>query len=122
MPVGGGSVTNANRASHNSGTGAEPPNYGDEMPLIDTLTTFFQRPQSDTDGQTPDDVCANCWGHQKFDGKFRELARDKQIDITRGRDRNAFIQEFATKYVDGIRLKRTPDGKRCDACGNTHSV
>ncbi|MFT6160619.1 MAG: hypothetical protein ACJAZO_003627 [Myxococcota bacterium] len=87
------------------------------MSLIDRLTGFFSRTAEDTWGESPEDVCVNCWGHQEYDQKYRELRHDRQIDVKNGEENRAFIRAFAVKYVDGIQLKRTPDGKRCDACG-----
>jgi len=90
------------------------------MSLVESLFTWFS--SNEPKSGAPEDVCVNCWGHQEYDGVIREMAADKQIDINNGRARRAFITEFAVKHVDGIRLKRTPEGKRCDACGNTHRL
>jgi hypothetical protein len=87
------------------------------MSLIDRLASFFTGTAAETSGKTPEDVCVNCWGHQEFDKKYREMRYDRQIDVNNGEQNRAFIQAFAVKYVEGIQLKAANKGKRCDACG-----
>ncbi len=87
------------------------------MTLIDRLTAFFSSTAEETSGKTPEGVCVNCWGHQEFDKKYREMRYDRQIDVNNGEQNRAFIQAFAIKYVEGIHLKGAHKGKSCDACG-----
>jgi hypothetical protein len=63
-------------------------------------------------------VCPNCWGKQEYDGRFVEAARDRQIDINNkdNTSTRAFIQNFMSKYVDGISLRKEGDRRICPAC------
>ena len=77
------------------------------MSLIDTLSTFFSRPAEETAGETPEGMCANCWGHYEYDGEVRQVARDRQVDVNNQRARHAFIRDFVVTHVDGVRLRDT---------------
>lgn len=84
------------------------------MSLIDTLSAWFGGASTT---EAPQGVCVNCWGHQEYDGQIREVARSREIDFENKVQRRAFIEEFAVKHVDGIKLHRTEQGLRCNACG-----
>lgn len=38
-------------------------------------------PEEETKYEAPEGVCALCWGFQEYDGKIRQLFKDKQIDV-----------------------------------------
>lgn len=63
-------------------------------------------------------VCPNCWGQQQYDGKFREMARDKQVDVNNHEARHSFIQEFVVDHVTGIHLQKEDSGLHCPKCKN----
>ena len=68
------------------------------------------------------DVCPNCWGKQEYDGQIVEAARDRQIDIN-NHDKSstrAFIQEFITKHVVGIKLRKEGNHKVCPMCSGRY--
>lgn len=87
------------------------------MSIIDRLSEFFARPADETAGQAPGDVCANCWGVYEYDSKIREIARDRQIDVTNGVERYSFIKDFVVNHIDGIRLRDEGLGSTCPNCG-----
>ena len=65
----------------------------------------------------PKGICPNCWGRQQWENRFYDVARDEQIDITNNKKREAFINDFVKKYVEGIRLhKDGPKYTRCQTC------
>lgn len=86
------------------------------MSLVDSLISFFSRPQAETAEDVPEGLCGNCWGHYEYDGKIREIARDRQIDVNHNLERRAFIQDFVVTHVDGIRLRE--DAEHRLTCAN----
>ena len=65
-------------------------------------------------------VCPNCWGEQEYDGKARELIKDKQIDVSNHESKHAFIQDFVVNHVSGIKLQKDDKGLHCAKCGRTY--
>ncbi len=61
-------------------------------------------------------LCPNCWGQQEYDNQFRDLLKDKQVDVNNHNSRHAFIQEFVVKNVEGIHLKRGEHSVICARC------
>jgi len=67
-------------------------------------------------------ACPNCWGKQKYDGKFVEFV-DDQTKSNIGNDkqkRKAFIAQFVETYVTGIRLKKDGDLMKCPTCNSEY--
>ena len=73
---------------------------------------------------TPEGVCPNCWGHQKYGGKVVEAMLDKQIDINNHKEKHAFIQDFVVNHLDGIRLKKDKDREYevCNTCSTRYKL
>lgn len=86
------------------------------MSLIDILSDFFKKPKEGTAGQTPEGLCPNCWGHGEYDGVFREIVIDKQVDVNDHRANHAFIQDFVVNHLNGIQLKNSVHGQECPTC------
>ena len=86
------------------------------MSFVDTLIRFFARTPEETRGATPAGACPNCWGHMEYDGQVRAAARDRNVDLVNGRDRQTFVQQFVTEHIDGIRLRKGPSGATCPTC------
>ncbi|BDD04204.1 hypothetical protein [Aureibacter tunicatorum] len=45
------------------------------------------------------------WGKQEYNGIFRSLEYDKQIDINNRKKKRSFIKEFVTHFISGAFLK-----------------
>lgn len=73
--------------------------------LIKKIVDFFKKPKDETIDRAPEGICNLCWGIQEYDGKIREIYRDKQIDVNNNRDSYMLIQKFVKDHVDGYRLK-----------------
>ncbi len=86
------------------------------MGIISSLISFFKRPKSETEDQTPEGFCPNCWGRQEYDNQIRELYKDKQVDVNNHQANYAFIQDFMVTHLDGIHLKRGNTGMECPTC------
>lgn len=79
------------------------------------LFDFFKKKKKD---ETPVGVCPNCWGRQEYEGKYIAMAKDRQIDINNhdSTATKAFIQEFVTTHLDGIRLVKDGNTFVCPSC------
>jgi len=86
------------------------------MDIIETLSSFFKKAKEETKGKTPEGFCPNCWGQQDYDGKFREMESDMQIEVNDHRANYAFIQEFMVTNLNGIKLKSAVHGAECPTC------
>lgn len=75
------------------------------MDIVKTIVEFFKKPEEETVNKAPEGVCALCWGFQEYDGKIRELYKDKQIDVNNHKDSYMLIQDFVKKHVDGYQIK-----------------
>jgi len=84
--------------------------------MIEKLIGFFKQPSKKTKGDTPEGLCPNCWGKQEYDGKFRKMYKDEQVDVNNHEANYAFIQEFMVTHLDGIKLIKGSNGFRCPAC------
>lgn len=88
------------------------------MNLLENLIGFFNKPASETDGDSSEGLCALCWGHQKYDHQIREIYKDKQIDVENHQAKYTLIQDFIVNQLDGIRLKKEDEHiYECPACG-----
>ncbi len=63
-------------------------------------------------------VCPNCWGRQEYEGHVIEVARDRQIDINNhdSTATQAFVQDFVTQHISGIRLQNEGAKTVCARC------
>lgn len=84
--------------------------------MIETLINFFKQPKEKTKGKTPEGLCPNCWGHQEFDNKIRELYADKQIDVNNYTANQSFIKEFVVTNLQGIKLVKGNNSFECPTC------
>jgi|SRR5690554_5816184 len=75
------------------------------MDIIKTIVEFFKKSEEETVNESPEGLCALCWGHQEYDGKIRELYKDKQVDVNNNRDAYLLIQNFVKEHVDGYHVK-----------------
>ncbi|MGB3345529.1 MAG: hypothetical protein WBA61_16590 [Aequorivita sp.] len=75
------------------------------MDIVNKIVEFFKKPEQETVNQSPEGLCSLCWGYQEYDGKIRELYKDKQVDVNNHKDSYMLIQGFVKKHVDGYQLK-----------------
>lgn len=75
------------------------------MDIIKTIVEFFRKPEEETINESPEGFCALCWGKQEYDGKIRELYKDKQIDVNNQKDSYLLVQKFVKKHIDGYQLR-----------------
>jgi len=75
------------------------------MDIIKNIVEFFKKPKEETVNQSPEKVCNLCWGIQEYDGKIRQLYKDKQVDVNNHKDSYMLVQGFVKKHIDGYHLK-----------------
>ncbi|MDN5205598.1 hypothetical protein QQ008_29710 [Fulvivirgaceae bacterium BMA10] len=86
------------------------------MSIVESVKNYFNKNESsETTDQSPEGVCPNCWGIQEWDGQFYKLMKEKGIRQGSA-GYNSFIQEFVTKYIDGISYKKSEDSYICETC------
>jgi hypothetical protein len=79
------------------------------------LFDFFKNKEN---GNIPEGLCANCWGYQEYEGIYIAMAKDRQIDINNhdSTATKAFVQDFITTQLDGIRLIKEHNTFVCPRC------
>ena len=84
--------------------------------MIEKLIAFFKKTAQETNNETPEGVCPNCWGNQEYDSVIRELYQDHQIDVNNGQANHNFIQNVGVNKIEGIKLKKGNNGLVCPTC------
>lgn len=86
------------------------------MNIIEEIIKFLGKPKEETVGKAPDGLCELCWGYQQYDGKVRDLIKDRQVDINNHKDSYMLIENFVKENLEGIKLKEG-EIKTCPSCG-----
>jgi len=87
-----------------------------KVKMIGKIINFFKKTSEETKGETPEGLCPNCWGEQKYDNIIREMYRDQQINVNNNEANYAFIQKFVVEHLDGIKLKKGNNSFQCPTC------
>ncbi|MGF1556152.1 hypothetical protein [Paucihalobacter sp.] len=90
------------------------------MDIIDNIINYLKDENKQKAEPSPGDTCPNCWGHQQYDGKIRQLLKDRQIDINNHKDSYMVIQAFLKENIDGFKLKEG-DVQECPTCVRKNS-
>lgn len=85
------------------------------MDITDKLFNFIKRPEKETINESPEGLCPVCWGYQQYDGKLRDVLKDKQVDVNNHRKSHMLIQNFVKEHLEGIKLKEG-EIKTCPSC------
>lgn len=86
------------------------------MNITEQVLKFFRKTEKETKRMAPEGLCELCWGYQQYDGKIRELIKDKQIDVNNHRTSYTFMEDFVKTNLEGIKLKEG-EVKECPTCG-----
>lgn len=90
------------------------------MDIIDNIINYLKDEDNQKIAPSPEGTCSNCWGYQQYDGKIRDLLKDRQIDINNHKDSYMIIEQFLKQNIDGLNLKEG-DVKACPYCeSGTH--
>lgn len=85
------------------------------MDIIDNIVHYFKTDENERELTSPEGTCSLCWGRQQYDGKIRDILKDKQVDVNNHKDSYMIIEEFVKDNVDGFSLK-DGDVNECPAC------
>lgn len=75
------------------------------MDIVKPIVEFFKKPEQEAVNESPEGVCSLCWGYQEYDGKIRQLYKDKQVDVNNHESSYMRIQKFVKENVDGYHVK-----------------
>lgn len=84
------------------------------MTIFQRIKDFLEGNKSSID--TPEAFCPNCWGHQEYEGRIKEAVRTEQIDLNNIDQKKGWIDAYATKYFEGIRLRKVKGEFLCPVC------
>jgi hypothetical protein len=84
--------------------------------MVEKLIGFLKLSVKETKDKTPEGLCPNCWEHQEFDNKIREMYADKQIDVNNYTANHAFIQAFVNTHLNKIKLIKGINSFECPTC------
>ncbi len=66
--------------------------------------------------ETPENACPNCWGKQEYGGRFLEAVEQQKIDLNNLNAKKGWIQEYAVRHFEGIKVDKTRDQYSCPMC------
>lgn len=82
--------------------------------------TIFQKIKQLLSGKNADEVpesyCPNCWGRQEYEGQFLQAVRQEQIDLNNIDQKKGWIDAYAVRHFEGIKLKPAAEGVVCGMC------
>lgn len=79
------------------------------MEFVNKIINYLN---NDNSSSAPEGVCPNCWGRQEYEGDFKNAIRSEKIDLNNIDQHKGWIQAYAAKHFDGIKLQ---DGS-CPVC------
>ena len=90
------------------------------MNLIQVIRNYLARQRKS--GETPEGYCPNCWGRQEYEGKFLQALQQENIDLNNIDQKAGWIQAYATKNFEGIKLRDIEDVLECPSCKITYRL
>lgn len=60
--------------------------------------------------------CPNCWGYQEYQGQIFEAAKKENIDLNNVAKIKGWIQAYAAKNFESIKLEKRNGMDTCPAC------
>ena len=89
------------------------------MNLINEIKKFLSGEQ--VSSIAPDEYCPNCWGRQEYGGNMYEAVKAEGLTADNINIQKGWIQEYAEKYLLGIRLIRKNEKLVCVTCMSSYS-
>ena len=87
------------------------------MSLFDSIVNYLKGAKTI---EAPAGICPNCWGTQEYDGQLIEAVKLVKIDLNNVNEKKGWIQEYAVKHFEGIKLEHTDDPASCPVCKLTY--
>lgn len=84
------------------------------MNIFESLKKFLSGESKNV--EAPSDVCPNCWGKQQYNGRFLEAVEEQRVDLNNVNEKKGWIQEYAVRHFEGIKVKETSDYFECPSC------
>lgn len=88
------------------------------MLAIESIINYYQE---DSKEKAPEGFCPNCWGHQKYEGKFLDAIKKEKIDLKNIGEKRGWLQAYVSTKLEGIRLKKSDKGMTCDSCSRVYT-
>lgn len=88
--------------------------------MINSIINLFKNKSENV--ATPEGVCPNCWGRQEYSGKFYEAVKNEGIDVNNISEKVGWIQDYADKYLSGIKMEKKGEEYVCPACKVAYKV
>jgi len=63
-----------------------------------------------------DGYCPNCWGYQEYQGKIFSAAKKENVDLNNVGKIKGWIQAYAAKHFESIKLVKRNGMDTCPAC------
>lgn len=89
------------------------------MSLINELIRVAKSKISPSD-EPPEGLCPNCWGRQHYGDQYFEAVKNHGLDVNSIDGNVGWVQEYAEKYLQGIKLIDTGDKYTCQTCKITY--
>ncbi len=89
------------------------------MSLIDNLIKIFKE-GSKPSVVTPEGLCPNCWGRQQYGNEYFKAVKNHGLDINTIDGNIGWVQEYAEKHLQGIKLIDQGDKYACQTCRITY--
>ena len=88
------------------------------MSLIASIKNFLSKKTATI--EAPADFCPNCWGRQEYGGKILEAIRHENIDLNNLDSKTGWVQAYAVRNFEGIKLHKKGEVLECQACSLTY--
>ena len=85
------------------------------MSLINDLIRVVKSNTSSGE-ETPEGLCPNCWGRRHYGDEYFEAVKNHGLDVNTIDGNIGWVQEYAEKHLQGIRLIERDDKYTCETC------
>ena len=72
--------------------------------------------------EVPEGYCPNCWGRQEYGGAFLEAVHQEKIDLNNVEQKTGWVNAYAVRYLEGIKLKPVEEGLVCGQCSTVYKA
>lgn len=88
------------------------------MKILNQIISYLKGDSSST--EAPHGYCPNCWGREEYGGKFYTAVRKENIDLKNVEKATGWINAYAVKHLEGIKLKTENHVQSCPSCKLTY--
>lgn len=73
------------------------------MIAIESIINYYQNKRK---GRTPLKLCPNCWGHQRYQGKFLNKVKRDDFNLKKVGERRGWMLAYVSSKLLGFRIKK----------------